>query len=136
MFEDIRNIRPNKKNLRDYGLIMGVILLVIGIIFFYQKSDLYNSFFVISGAFFGFGWLMPIVLKPLYLVWMLFAIILGWIMTKLILTLIFFLVVTPIGFISKISGKNLLDLNYSKHESYWNYRDEKFNSNQNNEKQF
>lgn len=53
-----------------------------------------------------------------------FSKVLGWLMTKVLLSIIFYGVVMPIGIISKIFGKRFLDLEIDKLKaSYWDYRD-------------
>ena len=81
--------------------------------------------------------MFPGILKPIYLVWMIFAVILGWFMTRLILSLLFFLVVTPIALVLKLVGKDLLELKKQEvRGSYWNKRVSQKERNQNYEKQF
>ena len=80
--------------------------------------------------------IIPIILKPIYILWMVFAVILGWVMTRVILSFLFYIVITPIGIISRILGKEFLDLKESKHDSYWNHRYSEIELNQDYEKQF
>ena len=62
-------------------------------------------------------------LKPIYLIWMTFATILGWLMTRVILSLIFYLILTLIGLILRLFGKQFIELRWNKTDStYWNYR--------------
>ena len=71
------------------------------------------------------------------MVWMIFAVILGWFMTKVILSLLFYLIITPIGLFLRIIGKDLLNLKEKKQQkSYWNMRNSEEEQNQNYEKQF
>ena len=50
----------------------------------------------------------------------------GWVMTRVILTILFFTVLTPLGFIAKLFGKNFLDLKLDKEQnSYWEIREKK-----------
>ena len=84
-----------------------------------------------------FGIAKPVVLKPIYWIWMIVATILGWIMTNLILSLLFYIVITPIGLIPQFFGKKFLELRMNKSkESYWNYRKIKQLNMEDYEKQF
>ena len=66
-----------------------------------------------------------------------FALILGSIMTRVILSVLFYLVITPIGLISKLSGKDFLDLKFDKSvSSYWIPRKKIIFEKANYEKQF
>ena len=68
---------------------------------------------------------------------MIFAIILGWIMTRVILSLLFYVVFTSIGLTLRFFGKQFLELRWDKSkESYWNFRTEEHLKKENYEKQF
>ena len=68
--------------------------------------------------------------------WMTFAVIFGWVMSRVILSIVFYLILTPIGLITRLFGEDFLDLNKSNTESYWNNRNSDFELNQDYEKQF
>lgn len=66
---------------------------------------------------------IPRVLRPLYLGWMGLAFVLGFFMTRVLLTLVFFLVVSPIGLVMRLLGKDLLDKKIDQNAStYWKPR--------------
>lgn len=137
MLEEIKNIKKGKKEVRSFGITIGIILLVVAGFLFYKEKDSFQSFIFIAGSFISLGFLIPIVLKPIYLAWMIFAVILGWFMTRIILSLLFFLVITPTGLLIKMMGKDLLELKKQEVQgSYWNVRDSGKEQNQNYEKQF
>ena len=136
MLEEIKNINSNNKNIRDFAIVMGIIFLFIGIYLFFKESDSYIVSFYVFGAFIAFGFLMPIMLKPLFFIWMVFAAILGWVMTRIILSLLFYFIVSPIGIILKLFNKDFLNLNNQSNNSYWNYRESKIEQNQDYKKQF
>ena len=118
MLEEIKNIKTGKKDIRSFGITIGIILLIVAGFLFYTERDSFQLFIYIAGLFISLGFLIPIILKPIYLVWMIFAIILGWFMTRLILSLLFSLVITPIGLVLKIMGKDLLKLKKQAQENY------------------
>ena len=68
--------------------------------------------------------------------WMVFAAILGWIMTRVILSLVFYLIITPIGLITKMIGEDFLAIKKKNSDSYWNHRDSSKELYQDYEKQF
>ena len=110
MFEEIKNIKTGKKDIRGFGITIGIIFLIVAGFLFYKENDSFQLFIYIAGSFMSLGFLVPIILKPIYLVWMIFAVILGWFMTRFILSLLFYLVITPIGLVLRIMGKDLLEL--------------------------
>ena len=64
------------------------------------------------------------VMKHFHHAWMTFAFILGWFWTRFFLTIFFYLVITPIGLLLRIMGKDLLDERIDKSaKSYWVKRD-------------
>ena len=137
MFEEIKNIKTGKKDIRSFGITFGIIFLIIAGFLYYQEKDSFQLFIYLAGSFSGLGFILPILLKPFYMVWMIFATILGWFMTRLILSLLFYIIITPIGLFLKILGKDLLDLKEQENKkSYWTIRNSEMEKNQNYEKQF
>ena len=136
MFDEIKNIKTNIKNIRSFGITIGIILFLVSVFLYFYSKDYYQTLFFIASGFFGLGLIIPISLKPAYLVWMSFAVILGWIMTRVILSSLFYLIITPIGIITRLLGEDFLELKTSNSDSYWNERDRSKELNQNYEKQF
>ena len=137
MFDEIKHIKTGKEDLRSFGVIIGIILLLVAGFLFYREKESFQTFLYIAGAFIGFGLIIPIILKPIYIVWMTFAVVLGWFMTRFILSLLFYVIITPIGVVLRIFGKDFLEIKKeSVQGSYWNQRDSNLEKNQNYEKQF
>ena len=99
MFEEIKNIKTDRKSLRSFGITFGVILLIIAGFLFFKEIESYTVFIYVSLIFSLSGLIIPTILKPIYLLWMVFAVILGWFMTRLILMLLYYIIITPIGFV-------------------------------------
>ncbi len=136
MIEEIKNIKKDKKELRSFGITIGIILLIISAILFYYDKSSHQIIAYIGGGFIGSGIIIPILLKPIYILWMTFAVILGWVMTRVILSLVFYLIMTPIGLLTRLLGEDSLALKKSNSESYWNNRDRNYETSQDYEKQF
>ena len=137
MIEEIRNIKSGKKELRNFGSTIGIVLLLIAGVLFYKNNNLFISFAYIAGVFIVLGFLFPQLLKPIYFIWMIFAVVIGWIMTRLILSILFFVIISIIRLIAGIFGKSFLELNISKDsKSYWNHRFSDIEMSQDYEKQF
>lgn len=137
LLEEIRNIKSEKKDLRNFGITFGVILGLLGGALWWKGKDTYTTFIILSFTFFFLGFVLPGLLKPLQKAWMAFAVILGFFMTKVILGILFYLVFTGIGLGLRLFGKQLIDLKIdNSRNSYWNYRkSEPFNK-RNYERQF
>ena len=114
------------RDLRKFGILVGgVFLILYALIFLTDGSEILKwIFLILGGSLFLGGLVIPDSLKRVYLVWMTGALILGWIMSRVILTILFFLILTPIALIAKVSGKKFLDLNFrDSKSSYWILRD-------------
>ena len=121
--EEFKHIKETKKDLRKFGLTVGIVLAAIGTLLFYFEKSSAIYFTIIGGLLILLGILLPQLLKPLNKIWMGLAIVLGFIMTRLILTTLFYLVITPIGFLAKIFGKKFMLLKYDKSaKTYWEKR--------------
>ena len=136
MIEEIKNIPNSNKDIRGFGITIGIILFIISSLIYYYGKDLYQTIAIIASIFIGLGLILPQLLKPIYFVWMIFAAILGWIMTRVILSLVFYLIITPIALLTKLLGEDFLALRKVESDSYWNYRDSSEETSQNYEKQF
>ena len=124
MIEEIKNIKTNKKEIRKFGFLIGGVLIALSIFMLWKTYNQYQLVFVIGVSFVLLGFIIPSILKPIYIIWMTFATILGWIMTRVILTVLFYLIVTPIGLIARIFGVKFLDLSWNDNvKSYWNKRE-------------
>ena len=126
IIDEIRGIKSGKKDLRNFGLVMCVALALLGGLFLWRGRPLYPYFFFLSGFFLVTGLGLPVILKPLHKAWMTLAILLGWVVSRLILSILFFVILTPLRLISLIFGKRFLELRIDKGSpSYWNIRDDK-----------
>jgi len=124
LLEEIKNIKSEKRDLRNFGITIGIALGILGGLLWCRGRDTYSYFLIFSAAFILFGLVMPALLKPLQKAWMTLAVIMGWFMTRLILAVLFYLVFTPIGILSKLFGNKFLDLKVEKsNKSYWIYKE-------------
>ena len=136
MFEELNSIKSSRKDLKNFGFTIGFILLMIGVFLFVREKDSFIYFFSIGSILIILGGITPVILKPIYKIWMIFAVIIGWIMTRVILSVLFFSIITTIGIFTRLIGKDFLNLKSKNNESYWNIRNKEYELNQDYEKQF
>jgi hypothetical protein len=116
----IDRIEASGRNLRDFGLLFGLLGSVAGVYFFWRGSVAGPYLFASGLIFLSLGLFFRSPLKPLYVGWMSFAHLLGWINTRLLLGLFYYLVLTPIGLILRLAGKDLLHERLDRTAgSYW-----------------
>ncbi|MFL3006673.1 MAG: SxtJ family membrane protein [Candidatus Neomarinimicrobiota bacterium] len=136
MIEEFTSIKSTRKDLKNFGFTIGFILLIIGGVLFYKENFLFVYFLSIGSMLIGLGGIAPSVLMPIYKIWMICAVIIGWIMTRVILSVLFFSIITTIGIFTRLIGKDFLSLKSRNQKSYWNSRDREYELNQDYEKQF
>jgi membrane-bound ClpP family serine protease len=126
LIEEIKSIKSDKKELRKFGITVGAVLVIIGFLFqlVWDNYTVYMILGSIGAVLLLHGVLFPKILLPVHKIWMTIAVILGFIMTRVILSILFYLVVTVVGLIARITGKDFLDIKIDrKKESYWNKRE-------------
>jgi hypothetical protein len=98
------------KALRDFGLIMaGMLILMFGIVFpwLFSFSTPYWPF-IAAFVFAVVALLKPMLLAPVNRVWLKLSNVLGWINTRLIMGLMFFVLIVPMGLVLRLLGKDPL----------------------------
>ncbi|HEY4494639.1 MAG TPA: SxtJ family membrane protein [Candidatus Paceibacterota bacterium] len=137
IIEEIKKIKSGDKDLRKFGLLIGSILILFGLYFWFKDKNYDDFFFFIGGILVLLGIHLPRSLKALYKIWMALGVILGFIVTNVILTVFFYLIVTPFALVAKFARKKFLDQSFKAPvDSYWNNRENKENSRLDMEKQF
>ncbi len=104
---------------RSFGIVFFVVFLLIAIYPILKNEEARLWSLLISSVFLILGLINSQILTPLNKLWFKFGLLLGKIVSPLVMGLIFFLVVTPIGLIMRILRKDVLNLKYNKNQSYW-----------------
>ena len=119
-----RNSNIKISSNRNFGLVFFIVFLIVTIwpITYDEPVRIWSA--IISLVFLILGLMNSILLTPLNKLWFKFGMILGAIVSPVVMGVVFFLVVTPIGIIMKIMGKDLLNKKYDKKKrTYWIKRD-------------
>ena len=107
---------PSNKN---FGIVFFIVFLIISFYPLIFNGEITKWSLSISIIFLILGLLNSKILSPFNRLWFKFGIFLGRIISPIIMALIFFIVVTPIGLIMRLLRKDLLNLKYKKNKSYW-----------------
>tara|TARA_Y100001970_G_scaffold168808_1_gene206411 strand:+ start:344 stop:727 length:384 start_codon:yes stop_codon:yes gene_type:complete len=104
---------------RSFGIVFFIVFLLISLYPLINSEEIRFWSLVISILFLFLGLINSKFLTPLNKIWFKFGIYLGKVISPLIMGVIFFLVVTPIGYIMRIFGKDVLNLKYHNNKTYW-----------------
>ncbi|MEL6617216.1 MAG: SxtJ family membrane protein [Bacteroidota bacterium] len=126
---EVRALDLSVRSLRSFGLVVGGVFAGIALISAWRNgwtlTPLAMGFGGLGGTLMVLGALVPRILKPVYRAWMALAFALGYVMTRVILTLVFVFTVVPIGLIMRAIGKDpLAKAQDPEAESYWIHRDD------------
>ena len=109
---------------RNFGLVFFVVFLIVALWPLKYEENIRLWSLALSIVFFILGILNSRLLTPLNKLWFKFGIFLGVIVSPIIMGVVYFLVVTPIGTFMRLLGKDLLKTNKEKNAStYWVKRD-------------
>jgi hypothetical protein len=112
--------QTTSKEIRRFGIIGFSVFTAAGSFALYRESYYFTGFFGFLGILTFLLALAPGPLRSIYIGWMRIAGFIGQVLTGLVLTLMYFLVITPYGFASRIFGKNPLGAKINKASpTYW-----------------
>ena len=127
----------DKKEWRKFGIALAILLFIISVVQFFKQIELYSYFLVASVLFLLSALALPILIKPVFIVFSYIGFGMGWVMTRIILFILFYLFITPISILARKFGNRFLDLRFDRtKESYWLPVKENRNNRENFEKQF
>ena len=114
-----------KSSNRSFGIIFFIVFLLISVwpIMDGQEPRVWSL--IISLIFLILGILNSKILTPFNLAWIKLGEILGRFIAPVVMAVIYFLIVTPIGLLMRIIGKDLLNIKFSQNSSYWIKREKK-----------
>ncbi len=123
--QEIRQIKSGKKELREFGMVLGTFFALLAALSVWRIKN-FLPFLFLSLFFTFFGLFIPVVLKPIQKGWMTLALLMGFVMTRVILIVLFYFVLTPLGLVARLFGHVYLDLAFRKNRgTYWIPRPEK-----------
>ena len=118
--KDISKIDSSEKALKEFGVTMAMLCGLIAAMHAWRTGHTAIGWFAGAVLFLLSGLFQPTKLKILQKIWMSLALLMGWIMTRVILSVIFYLVLTPLAWIAKIFGVDFLRPRAQKSaQSYW-----------------
>jgi hypothetical protein len=128
-------IEADHKKVKEFGFVIFIVLAIIIPLFSAFKHDWSLTNFAMTTTSIGialvlFTTFLTKIMFPVYKAWMLLAIGLGFVMTRVIITFVYLLMITPVGIIRRIKGNNVSDtfskFKSSNKESYWIQRTDEY----------
>ena len=105
---------------RAFGLVMASVLGIIGLFSLFGSKGISTWAFVVGAAFALTALVTPVVLEPLNRLWLKFGLVLHRVVSPIALGIMFFVVITPMGIVMRLLGKDPLRLRIEKNAStYW-----------------
>tara|TARA_Y100000817_G_C16785592_1_gene512648 strand:- start:569 stop:949 length:381 start_codon:yes stop_codon:yes gene_type:complete len=110
----------SKENNKGFGLLFFIVFLLIGLWPLLNGNNPRIYFFPIAVLFLILGVINSKILTPLNKLWIKFGELLGRIVAPLVMAIVYFIILTPLSFLIRISGKDLLKVKFSnKLNTYW-----------------
>ena len=135
--DDIKQLKTGDRDLRKFGLMVGGVFAALGLLFLWRHPGRSPYFLIPGGTLVLMGAVLPRALRWVYIGWMSVAFVLGFVMAHVILTLFFYLVITPVGLVARLVGKDFLSLKLDRAaKSYWLPREQKVCKPEDYERQF
>jgi|SRR3989344_3062078 len=116
--EELSLVDITRRKLKQFIFLICGALIFLNLWQWWQIETLNYHQLFLTLILLGIGLFFPQVMTTIYRVWIAVAIIIGFVMSRIILTLIFLIIFTTISVISKLSGKQFLDL-HTQVSSYW-----------------
>ena len=124
VFSEIKALDVSPKSVKKFGFVVGGVFTLLAILLFWK--DVWQStriIFLVGGVSLILGGLVRAnseEMKIVYRLWMGLAFFLGWIMSRVILFILFYFILAPIGLIAKVFGKQFLSIKFKDgKQSYW-----------------
>lgn len=122
------NTNPTARELRQFaGLVVPLFGLLVGVLLWFKLDMKSTAAIVLAAAavLSTLGLVRPGLLRPIYVGWVVAAYPIGWVISHLVIGVIFFLVVTPTGIVMRLLGRDPLHRQLEpERDSYWEPRSE------------
>ena len=124
LLKEIRELKTGPRELRKFGLVVGGVFLLLGALAWFRHKPVHPWLLGIGAPLVLLGLAWPAALRWIYVGWMTLAFVLGHLVSTVLLILFFYIVVTPVGLLARLVGKDFLNRKREpKAASFWIPRD-------------
>jgi len=121
--DEIKQLKTGPRELRKFGVLVGGVLILLGFWCLYRHKPHYAWILYPGVVLLILGLAAPRVLKHIYIGWMTLAFLLGFLVSNVLLTIFFYLVMTPVGLAAGCMGKDFLERKSDANaRTYWKTR--------------
>ena len=116
------NWNPSRRDLRIFSLLLLAVGAIVGGWLWSRNPDgLFGKVLLFGGiGAGGIGACWPGIMRPIYMIWMALAFPIGWTVSHLMMAAIFYLVITPIGLMMRLCGRDPMQRRIDREsETYW-----------------
>ena len=113
----MKNIKTSSN--KSFGIVFFIVFIIISLYPLVNQEDIRIWSLVIAFIFFILALLNSKILTPMNKIWTRFGLFLGNLISPIVMGIIFFFVVTPIGLLMRLFGKDVLNLKKNKFSTYW-----------------
>ncbi len=118
--EEIKALPRTAQDYRKFGWVVGGVFAAIGAFAWYRDASWGTWVFGAGAALVALGTVAPKLLQPFYVAWMSMAVVMGFVMTRVILTLFFFIALFPVGLVMRLIGRDALHRKIDRNATtYW-----------------
>ena len=123
--DEIRSLAPDSAELRKFSWVVGGAFVVLWVVLakllpMWDKGGDYPLLWWLGSGLAVVGTIAPLLVKPFFYAWMSLAFVLGFFMTRVILTIFFFVILTPVGLVFKVLRKDPLHRTIDRDAAtYW-----------------
>jgi len=111
----MKNTSTNK----SFGIVFFIFFLLISFWPLLNDGEIRVWALIVSLIFIILAMLKPYLLTPFNRIWARFGVVLGGFISPIVMGIIFFVIVTPTGFLMRIFSKDFLNLKKNNDKSYW-----------------
>jgi len=120
---EYQGLDQSRRALRRFAITVGSVILLLGAVLLWRNRGVSWLLISIGAGLFLAAGLAPSSLKWVHGPWMIASLALGWIVTRILLTIAFFFVITPIGLLQRLWGKSAIEVAFTPNSaSYWQRR--------------
>src|SRR5438874_6970335 len=114
---EIKQLKTGPRDLRKFGVLVGGVFGLLAIWCWWRGKPAFPFLLAAAVPLVSLGLIWPRSLKWVYIGWMSLALVLGLVVSSVLLTVFFYLVVTPIGLLARAVGKDFLSLRLDRQAS-------------------